>query len=176
MTPDSDGGRPDRRCGFCSIARGEDDSVDLVCEAEGWVAFFPTEPATPGHTLVVPRLHVPDVWALDPALGAVLMSAVIRVGQAVRAALRPEGMNLISSSGVEAEQTVFHLHLHVVPRWSTDAIGPIWPPKQHMTEGLREGLADRIRDACAGRWPSEQDAVATRDNAQHHLSARQTSQ
>lgn len=136
-------------CGFCSIAAGEDDSTEVVCESDGWIAFFPTEPATPGHTLVIPRLHVPDVWALEPALGAELMGAVIRVGRAIQSAVSPEGMNLISSSGAAAEQTVFHVHLHIVPRWHRDGIDPIWPPKKRMNEELKEGVADSIRDACA---------------------------
>lgn len=122
--------------------------MEIICEDVSWVAFFPTEPATPGHTLVVPREHVPDVWSLDHALGADLMSAVVRVGRAIRSAVTPAGMNLISSSGTVAEQTVFHLHLHVVPRYKGDAIDPIWPEKKHTDESLKEGLADRIRKAC----------------------------
>ena len=108
-------------------------SVEIVCEGATWVAFFPLEPATPGHTLVIPRLHVSDLWRVEPALGSDLMQAVIRVGQAVTVTLNPDGMNLITSSGSAAEQTVFHLHLHVVPRWRNDAIGKIWPPEKPMS-------------------------------------------
>src|SRR4051812_20757597 len=102
-------------CPFCAIARGEDGSVEIVCERSQWVAFFPPEPATPGHTLIIPRAHVRDLWHADPELGAVLMEAVIHVGNAVQTAVSPDGMNLISSAGEAAEQTVFHLHLHIVP-------------------------------------------------------------
>jgi histidine triad (HIT) family protein len=136
-------------CAFCRIARGEDPSAEIVCEGAAWVAFFPSDPATPGHTLVIPRKHVPDIWSLDDALGADLMSAVVRVGRAINSAVTPAGMNLISSSGAAAEQSVFHLHLHVVPRYRGDQIDPIWPRKQHMDEDLKEGVAQRIRDACA---------------------------
>jgi histidine triad (HIT) family protein len=136
-------------CDFCRIARDDDASVAVVCEAESWVAFFPPEPATPGHTLIIPRAHVPDIWALDPPLGADLMAAVVRVGRAVQHAVTPEGMNLISSSGEAAEQTVFHLHLHVVPRWHNDGFGRIWPPEKPMDEAAREGLADLVRAACS---------------------------
>lgn len=138
-------------CEFCAIARGEDHSANVVCEADDWVAFFPTEPATPGHTMVIPRVHVPDLWALDdPALGAEVMAAVIRVGRAIQAAVQPEGLNLISSAGAVAEQTVFHMHLHVVPRWRRDGFDAIWAPAtQQIDDESRERLAVRIREACA---------------------------
>jgi histidine triad (HIT) family protein len=136
-------------CAFCRIARGKDRSAEIVCEGAGWVAFFPSEPATPGHTLVIPREHVPDVWSLNADQGADLMSAVVRVGRAIRSAVTPAGMNLISSSGEVAEQSIFHLHLHVVPRYPGDDIDPIWPSKRQMNEHLKEEVAQRIRDACA---------------------------
>jgi histidine triad (HIT) family protein len=76
------------------------------------------------------------------------MAAVVRVGQAVQRAVTPAGMNLISSSGAVAEQTVFHLHLHVVPRYPGDDIDPIWPEKKPLDEALKQEVADRIRKAC----------------------------
>ncbi len=75
------------------------------------------------------------------------MGAVIHVGDAVRKAVAPEGMNLISSAGGAAEQNVFHLHLHVVPRWEGDELH-IWPPKKPMQKQLKENLADAVRKAC----------------------------
>jgi histidine triad (HIT) family protein len=136
-------------CDFCAIARGEDPAVEVVCEDKEWVAFFPLEPATPGHTLVIPRVHVADLWKLQPPLEAELMAAVVRVGRAIDAALAPEGMNLITSAGEAAEQTVFHLHLHVVPRWRRDGFGKIWPGETRYEDAaLLEGVADRIRKAC----------------------------
>jgi histidine triad (HIT) family protein len=136
-------------CPFCAIARREDPSVEVVCEGETWLAFFPPEPATPGHTLVIPKAHVPDLWSADPALGAALMEAVLRVGHAISKAVAPDGMNLISSSGRAAEQSVFHLHLHVVPRWEDDEIDEIWPPKKPMRKQTRQNVAESIRQACA---------------------------
>lgn len=135
-------------CEFCAISRGDDRSVEIVCEGENWVAFFPLDPATPGHTLVIPRNHVADLWEAEPALATDLMAAVIRVGRASNVSLKPEGMNLITSAGSAAEQTVFHLHLHVVPRWRRDGFGKIWPPKKY-TDSQLENVADRIRAACA---------------------------
>jgi histidine triad (HIT) family protein len=140
---------PAVECDFCAIARGEDDSVEIVCEATSWVAFFPHQPATPGHTLVIPRSHGPDLWSIEPEVAADLMGAVIAVGRAIRDAVVPEGLNLITSSGAAAEQTVYHAHLHVVPRWRTDGFGEIWPPKGELPGVDLEGVADRIREACS---------------------------
>jgi histidine triad (HIT) family protein len=134
-------------CPFCAIARGEGSSVEVVREDTNWVAFFPPDPATPGHTLVIPRIHVVDLWQADPALGADLMAAVILVGRAIQESLAPEGMNLITSAGKTAEQTVFHLHLHVVPRWKRDGFGPIWPPESKFEDEELAGLAIRVRQA-----------------------------
>lgn len=135
-------------CDFCSIARGDNRSVKIVCEGKGWVAFFPPDPATPGHTLIIPREHVDDLWRVESALGAELMGAVIRVGHAIGVSLKPEGMNLITSAGKVAEQTVFHLHLHLVPRWQRDGFGDIWPAGRKFKDAQLEDVADRIREAC----------------------------
>jgi histidine triad (HIT) family protein len=142
----SDHGAKD--CEFCAIAQGKDPSVEVVCEDKSWVAFFPLNPATPGHTLVIPRRHVADLWQVKPPLDRELMAAVIRVGRAIDHALKPEGMNLITSAGQTAEQTVFHLHLHIVPRWRRDGFGKIWPVEGRFDDVSLAGYADRIRDAC----------------------------
>lgn len=136
-------------CEFCAIARGDDRSVEIVCEGKNWIAFFPLNPATPGHTLVIPRTHVADLWDVGPDLGSELMAAVIRVGRAIEAALKPEGMNLITSAGATAEQTVFHLHLHLVPRWHRDGFGRIWPVDGKYEDADLGDVALGIRDACS---------------------------
>lgn len=136
-------------CPFCAIARGEERTVEIVCEADSWVAFFPLNPATPGHTLVIPRTHVADLWSADAMVAADLMAAVIKVGRAITAALTPEGMNLITSAGETAEQTVFHLHLHVVPRWRRDGFDRIWPPDSRYEDADLGDVASRIRRACS---------------------------
>lgn len=134
-------------CEFCAIARGRDRTADIIAEGQGWIAFFPHEPATAGHTLVIPRAHVPNLWAVESELGSALMEAVVRVGRAIDRAVKPDGMNLITSSGEAAEQTVFHLHLHLVPRWTGDGFGRIWPPDHHTPERVKDDLAARIREA-----------------------------
>jgi histidine triad (HIT) family protein len=135
-------------CEFCQIAKGENSSVEMVCEGREWVAFFPLNPATPGHTLVIPRAHIPDFWALEPELARQVSVGVLQVGQAITEALHPDGMNLISSAGQVAEQSVFHLHLHVVPRWKRDGFGRIWPVGERFEDSELGDVAGRIREEC----------------------------
>jgi histidine triad (HIT) family protein len=143
--------RDEIECEFCRIARGENASVEIVGEADTWLAFFPLNPATLGHTLIIPRAHVPDLWQVDAAQGSDLMEAVINVGRAIDSALAPEGMNLITSAGEAAEQTVFHLHLHLVPRWSMDGFGKLWPADRHHEKAELGNVAERIRAAYTNR-------------------------
>lgn len=137
----------DPNCAFCSIARGAAPDTEVVWEDEAWMAFFPLNPATPGHTLIIPRAHKADLWEVDLPLGDQLMRASIQLGRAIRSALNPDGLNLITSAGKTAEQTVFHLHLHLVPRWKNDGFGKIWPTEGSFTKDDLEVTADRIADA-----------------------------
>lgn len=131
-------------CAFCAIARGQGDDTEVIASGADWVAFFPLSPATTGHTLVIPRAHIRDLWHADPMLACSLTAAAVQVGQAIEMALKPEGMNLITSAGQAAEQSVFHLHLHVVPRWASDDIGPIWP-KEDPDRAPNHWVAESIR-------------------------------
>ncbi len=138
----------DQDCEFCQIVRGQR-PARVVGESADTVAFFPLRPACLGHTVVIPKTHVRDLWAADSLPSTGLMQAVIHVGQAISMALRPDGLNLISSAGAAASQTVFHLHLHVVPRWSGDHIGHIWPLSEPLSDDLTDETAAVIRDAYA---------------------------
>ena len=135
----------DTSCPFCTIIMGG--WAREVYRDDYAVAFFPLQPASLGHTLVVPRRHIPDIWALPEQTAAHLSRAVLRVAAALRAAVTPDGLNIIQSSGAAATQTVPHLHVHLVPRWAADAMGPIWPakPPSHPPQVL-----DDLRDKLAG--------------------------
>ena len=126
---------------------GDGIGPEVVAQGEEWIAFFPLNPATPGHTLLIPRSHVKDLWAVDERLGSILMIAAIEVGRAIEEALDPDGMNLISSSGEAAEQTVFHMHLHLLPRWDNDGFGPIWTTEVDSTASSTAERATLIRNA-----------------------------
>lgn len=93
----------------------------------------------------MPRRHVDDLWGLRPADAPPLMEAVLRVAHAIRAGLRPDGLNVIVSAGAAASQTIRHLHVHLVPRWTGDDFGGIWG--RHDTDYGDEQTASRIRAA-----------------------------
>jgi histidine triad (HIT) family protein len=117
------------------------------------VAFLPHSPATWGHTLVVPRDHVADFFSIQPAAASRLSSAVLTVAAAVRAAVHPDGMNLVTSAGHAAQQTVPHLHVHVVPRTTGDRIGTIWPSDEPIAADAAEQLQSLIASAVRRLQP-----------------------
>jgi histidine triad (HIT) family protein len=138
----------DPDCPFCEIVQREDPDARELYRDGHVVAFFPLDPATLGHTLVVPRSHVPDIWALDDNTAERLAVATTRLAAAVRKAVNPEGLNIIQSNGKAATQTVFHLHVHIVPRWENDAVGRIWPPDTNYSEEQKDDAWERLKAAC----------------------------
>lgn len=135
-------------CPFCRIADGKE-GAHIIFEDDRTVAFFPLNPAIPGHTLVIPRGHVPDFLALDGPTAEAVNASTLRAARAVRRALAPAGMNVITSAGEAAQQTVFHLHVHVLPREYSDRVGNIWPSDESMLWGTAEELRSRISKADA---------------------------
>ena len=138
----------DGDCPFCEVVRRTDrDAREVYRDAEA-VAFFPTEPATIDHTLLVPRLHVPDIWTLPEDVAAHLGKVTVRLASAVKRAVKPDGLNIIQSNGSAATQTVFHLHVHLVPRWENDAVGRIWPPGTDYTDKQKDDAWERLKAEC----------------------------
>ncbi|MFG2167460.1 HIT family protein [Micromonospora chersina] len=139
---------PNSDCPFCAIVQRRDSDAREVYRDELAVAFFPLEPATLGHTLVVPRQHIPDIWSLNDETASHLARVTLRLSRAVRCATEPEGLNIIQSNGAAATQSVFHLHVHIVPRWSGDGLGRIWPPETSYSDIQKDQVWDRIRNEC----------------------------
>lgn len=141
-----------RDCDFCGIVRGEQ-TAQVVYETETVLAFLPLNAVAPGHTLVIPRVHLPDFLSCPAPLADTLAAAAAHVGRAVRAAVAADGMNLITSAGAAASQTVFHLHVHLVPRWDGDALGRLWPLPPAAGPGPDAAVAGRIRRSLASLTP-----------------------
>lgn len=137
-------------CPFCAIVTGLADA-DIVARFGSVIAFFPKHPASLGHTLVVPVDHVEDIWSMDVATASKLSEATLKVARAVKDAVAPEGLNIIQSNGEAATQTIPHLHIHVLPRWNGDGIGPIWPDDSAEDPGSLERVLERLRSTLGGR-------------------------
>lgn len=119
-------------CAFCSVVAGEL-PARVVAEDATTVAFLDATPAARGHTLVVPRRHVVDVWDADADALVDVARAAHRVAALLRERLAPDGLTLRQNNGPASGQRVDHLHLHLVPRWHGDGnVGWPWPPPQDL--------------------------------------------
>ncbi|WP_372502692.1 MULTISPECIES: HIT family protein [Dietzia] len=126
-TVDLDRSPPDAECPFCAIIADRAPAREVL-RTDRIIAFLPDVPAVRGHVLVVPRKHVDYIWRLDRAIGCDLADAVRLVSSAVVESTRADGLNVIQSNGEAAGQSVFHLHVHIVPRHRGDRMPELWPP------------------------------------------------
>jgi histidine triad (HIT) family protein len=117
----------DPDCLFCKIVAGEIPST-IVDSDERTVAFMDINPGTRGHALVVPRNHSRDLLEIDPEDLAAVAVAGQRLAGRAKEALGADGVNLLNSCGEVAWQTVFHFHLHVIPRYVDDTVRLPWIP------------------------------------------------
>lgn len=154
-------------CPFCAIVHGLDQSARIVYRDDTVVAFLPTDPATLGHTLVVPRKHIPDIWALDESTARAIGVASLSIADAIRNALHPEGLNVIQSNGEAATQTVPHLHVHLVPRWSNDTVGPIWPESTSFSEQDKQRTLDSLVGALKSGSSKDEDGDKQDSSGSH---------
>jgi histidine triad (HIT) family protein len=134
-------------CVFCRILAGAAPGT-FVYRDEQCAAFMDIQPVNPGHTLVVPTRHAAYLADLDAPTAGRLMQVGQRVAAALRASgLRCEGVNLFLADGEAAMQEVFHVHLHVLPRFSGDGFGLRFGPhyKERPPRGSLEEAAAQIR-------------------------------
>ena len=132
-------------CIFCAIVAGEIPAVK-VYEDEQVFAFMDIAPANPGHTLVIPKQHYRNIFDMPPEIGSKIMPTAILIANAIRTALNPDGLNLFQSNEAAAFQTVFHFHLHLIPRWEGDPLRLPWRPSEGDMEEIGN-IAAKIRDA-----------------------------
>jgi histidine triad (HIT) family protein len=135
-------------CIFCGIVAGEL-PAQIVDSDEHTVAFMDINPATAGHALVVPRRHSADLMDVSDDDLERTMVAARRIARRIAAALNPDGFNILNACGAAAWQTVFHYHLHVVPRYEDDPLELPWVPREGDLEEIA-ALAERIRSASGG--------------------------
>ena len=117
----------DPDCIFCKIVAGELPAT-IIDEDERTISFMDIAPATRGHALVIPREHSPDLLSIEPDDLAAVNLAAQRLAVRIKDRLGADGVNLINACGAVAFQTVFHFHLHVIPRYEGDGLRLPWVP------------------------------------------------
>ena len=130
-------------CIFCKIAAGEAPAF-VVDEDERTLAFMDINPATRGHLLVIPRAHSRDIHEVGQDDLAACFATAKRMATRVRDRLDADGVNVLNAAGVVAWQSVFHFHIHVIPRYDDDPLKLPWIPRAADVEEIAE-IAERIR-------------------------------
>jgi histidine triad (HIT) family protein len=133
------GGNSD--CIFCAIAAGEA-PAQVVDSDDRTVAFLDINPATRGHSLVIPRAHAVDLFDLPEEDLHATVTAARRLAQQMRETIKPDGINVLNAAGRAAWQSVFHFHLHVIPRYEGDPLKLPWRPGPVDPSALAEVAAD----------------------------------
>jgi histidine triad (HIT) family protein len=134
-------------CVFCKIMAKQIPAT-VVHEDEHTLAFMDIGQVNPGHVLVALKKHVENIFALDEAQAAAVFGSVARVARAIRGAFEPQGLSVYQANGAAAGQTVFHLHIHLVPRYEGDGMALTWPVKNPPREKLVE-YAQKIKAKLA---------------------------
>jgi histidine triad (HIT) family protein len=124
-------------CIFCAIAAGEAPAT-IVAEDDQTVAFMDIAPATRGHLLVIPKRHSVDLLSIPEDDLEATVTAAKAMAQRVKDKLGADGVNLLNSCGRAAWQTVFHFHVHVIPRYADDPLKLPWIPAQGDLDEIRQ--------------------------------------
>ncbi len=130
-------------CLFCGIVAGEVPG-QIVDQDEKTVAFMDINPATKGHALVVPREHSVDLTDISEDDLAATMTAAQRLAKRMDETVEPDGINILNACRPAAWQTVFHFHIHVIPRYEDDPLKLPWIPRGADEDEIA-AIADRLR-------------------------------
>ena len=127
----------DKECIFCKIANGEIPSTTLY-EDEDFRVILDLGPATRGHALLLPKNHFANLFELDDETAQKAILVAKKMAGKMKAALGADGFNLVQNNGEAAGQTVFHFHMHLIPRYENDNAGILWEPGETTPEDMAE--------------------------------------
>ena len=131
----------DENCIFCKIIAGEIPST-AVYEDEDFRAILDVNPAARGHVIILPKKHAANIFELEEAEAAKVFPIAKKIATALMKTYHCDGVNILQNNGEAAGQTVFHLHVHVVPRYYGDGVNIMWKPGE--TPDL-QAVADEIK-------------------------------
>lgn len=124
-------------CIFCKIANGMIPSATIY-ENSDFKVILDVSPASKGHTLILPKEHFDNIFDMDADTAGKLFSLAAAVARALKQATNCDGMNIVQNNGEVAGQTVFHFHMHLIPRYEGDRVNVTWEPGQATAEQLNE--------------------------------------
>ena len=131
-------------CIFCKIANGEIPSATLY-EDEEFRVILDLGPASKGHSLILPKKHAANIYELpDETAGKAMILAKKMAGK-LRDALNCDGFNVVQNNGENAGQTVFHFHMHLIPRYEGDGVGLTWKPGE-LSDEVRDEILKKIKE------------------------------
>lgn len=127
----------DDNCIFCKIANGGIPSA-TVYEDEDFRVILDLGPASRGHALILPKEHFKDICEVDEKTAAKILPLAARIGSAMKSGLGATGFNVVQNNGTSAGQTVFHLHVHVIPRYEGGPAMVSWTPGSEEPDALQQ--------------------------------------
>lgn len=133
----------DVNCIFCKIANGDIPSATLY-EDEDFRVILDLGPATKGHALIVPKEHAANLFELPEELTAKAFVLAKEMAGKMKDALNCDGFNLVQNNGIAAGQTVFHFHIHLIPRYDNDGAGISWKPGS-LTEDSKKEILSKMK-------------------------------
>lgn len=133
----------DCNCIFCKIADGQIPSA-VVYEDTDFRAILDIAPSHKGHTIVLPKYHAANLFELPDDIAAKALPVVKKIAAAIKEETGCDGINILQNNGTAAGQSVFHLHIHIIPRFENDGILPVWPQGAYE-DGEAAEVAEKIR-------------------------------
>ncbi|MCR5609267.1 MAG: HIT family protein [Lachnospiraceae bacterium] len=129
-------------CIFCKIVKGEIPSCK-VYEDDNFRAIMDIAPANAGHVIILPKVHAANVFELDDEYASKVFVVAKKIAKALKEELGCDGVNILQNNGTAAGQTVFHFHMHVIPRYDNDTVNVKWQPQTVAIEDVAK-MAERI--------------------------------
>ena len=131
-------------CIFCKIANGEIPAATLY-EDEDFRVILDLGPASKGHALIVPKTHAANIYEISDEMAAKAMILAKKMATKMTDALNCDGFNIVQNNGEQAGQTVFHFHMHLIPRYEGDKVGITWEPGT-LTDEVKNEILEKMKN------------------------------
>ena len=130
-------------CIFCKLANGEI-PTNALYEDDIVKVIFDANPAAKGHVLILPKEHFDNIYELDDDTAAHVFKVAAKISKAYKKALDFDGLNIVQNNGEVAGQTVFHFHMHLIPRYEGDQVGITWKPGT-LTDEVKNEILEKLK-------------------------------